>query len=259
MSVICDIIIPTCNLSEKTIVCFERILRYTKNYRIIWIDNGSNDDNLIGIVDSIARNKINCKNFMLDANLGFVKATNIGLAYSTAPWKVLMNNDVYVTEGWLDHMIKCAEENKYDIIGPLTSPNAVSYQGVTNMKKNIRDTIPAWSDYDIDIYANKVRQTMCKDHVHVRNGMVAFFCTLIHERVVKRIGYLSEEFGIGFGDDDDYSWRARNNGFRIGIDLGSFVHHEHRSTFKSNYSLKDIANMQRIALEKHKERKINLK
>ena len=52
---------------------------------------------------------------------------------------------------------------------------------------------------------------------------------------------------------------AIKNGFRIGIDLGSFVHHDHRSTFRSIYNTSQIACMQRDALSKFHERKQNLR
>jgi len=48
---------------------------------------------------------------------------------------------------------------------------------------------------------------------------------------VEKTGYLSEEFGIGFGDDDDYCIRVRQAGFRIGLSRTVMVRHDHRTTF----------------------------
>jgi len=247
-----DIIVPTYNLSCKTIECFRRVVKFTSNYRLIWIDNNSDIKEFDAVKEFLNSNKVNYIMFRLSENLGFVKATNMGLAVATAPWRVLLNNDVYVTENWLDHMTNCADTYGYDLVGPLTSPNAGSYQGVVNMKKNIRENIPNWDLYEIDSYAKKISQTMNNDHVHVKNGMIAFFCTAIRDRVIIRIGYLSEEYGIGLGDDDGFCYVAIKNGFKLGIDLGTFVQHDHRSTFKSLYSKDQIADMQSKALDKYK-------
>lgn len=254
-----DIIVPTFNLADKTIKCFERIIKYTKDFRLIWIDNGSDLEPYNIVYDYIISSKIQYTCFRLPYNIGYTKATNVGLAIATAPWRVLMNNDVYVTNSWLDHMTKCADINNYDIIGPLTSSNAASYQSVANMKNRIRDNIPNWDNYNIDEYALKILNTMRNDNIHIKNGMIAFFCTAIRDTVIKRIGYLSEEFNDGFASDDIYSLIAIDYGFNIGIDLGVYVHHDHRSTFKSLYSQSEIANMQQKALEVFKNRKNNFR
>ncbi len=254
-----DVIVPTFNLAEKTLKCFERIQRFTTNFRLIWIDNGSSLKEFSAIQSYVINNFEQYHIFQLEKNIGYVKATNIGLAYATAEWRVLLNNDVYVTSNWLDSMVMCANKNGYDIVGPITSPTAMSYQGVVNMHKNIRDSIPVLYGCSTDDYADIIRKTMKDDHIRVKYGMVAFFCTAIRSKVIERIGYLSEEFGIGFGDDDSFCDSAIKNGFKLGLDLSTYVDHDHRSTFHSMFNDQTIKDMQIKALDKYKERKQNLK
>lgn len=254
-----DIIVPTFNLSEKTLKCFERIQRFTADFRLIWIDNGSDLAEFSAVEAYVVNNFKQHHIFQVEKNIGYVKATNIGLSYATAEWRVLLNNDVYVTSGWLDRMTLCADINGYDIVGPITSPNAMSYQGVVNMHKKVRDSIPLLYGYDTDAYADIIKKIMKDECIHIKHGMIAFFCTAIRSKVVERIGYLSEEFGIGFGDDDDFSERAHRNNFRLGLDLSTYVHHDHRSTFHSMFNDQTIKDMQTEALNKYKERKQNLK
>lgn len=253
-----DIIVPTFNLPEITKMCFARVAKYTENFKLIWIDNNSDTQNFDSVLDFVKSLKIEYECFRLKSNLGFVKATNLGLAVSTAPWKVFLNNDVYVTKDWLNNMVLCAETNNLDIVGPLTSPNTGSHQNVHNIKNKLRNTIPEVLDYNFDDYALKLKETMFSDFILIQGGMIAFFCTLISEKVIKRIGYLSEAFGIGFGDDDDFCNIALKNKFRIGIDLSTYVYHDHRSTFKSLYTSVEIQTMQNRALQTFYERKNNL-
>lgn len=63
--------------------------------------------------------------------------------------------------------------------------------------------------------------------------MLAFFCAYIRRRVIQDIGYLSEAYGVGFGDDDDYCFRARRAGYRLGLATNVIVEHAHRTTFKT--------------------------
>ena len=37
----CDIIIPTYENEDLTVACFESIKKNTKDFRILWVDNGS--------------------------------------------------------------------------------------------------------------------------------------------------------------------------------------------------------------------------
>ena len=59
---------------------------------------------------------------------------------------------------------------------------------------------------------------------------------------------------MGLGDDDFFAAIARRYKYRLGIDLGTFVHHFHRSTFKKNYTKAEIASMQSKALKLYKEK-----
>lgn len=254
-----DIILCTYNLSKKTIYCLSRIHKYTKHYRLIWIDNGSTQEEYEAVRGHIVKLKMPYVHYRAETNLGFVKGVNLGLSLATSEWRILINNDVYVTHDWLNHMVAIAARYKYSIVGPVTSPNAGQHQSVKNLVKEVRTNLPDWNGKTTDEYAKILRTTMQDDHTIINNGMIAFFCAVIHKRVIERIGYLSEAFGLGFGDDDDFCYRAQRNGFTIGLVFGTYVHHEHRSTFLANYDGPIIKAMQTKALATYKERRTNLK
>ena len=57
------------------------------------------------------------------------------------------------------------------------------------------------------------------------------FCLLIRREVIDAIGLLDEQFGIGCFEDDDYTLRAIQAGYRAVIAGDAFIHHYGGRTF----------------------------
>lgn len=226
-----DIIIPVLNQSELTVKCLQSIKKNSKNYRIILIDNASEQAEFNIIFKELEQHPYrlirNCN------NLGFVKAVNQGLALSTAKYVVIQNNDTeIITNKWLDKLQGAFNYKGVGISAPITD-NKGQWQG-----REIFD------DQNTKIRIMKVGQ------------MVAFFSVMISRECLETVGYLDECFGVGFGDDDDYCLRAQKLGFEISLSNNVLVKHHHRSTFKKIYSLEEIKEMQDIALKTFKQKHI---
>lgn len=244
-----DIVMCTYQGSDMTEECLASLVRCTPgiNYRLIWVDNGSGSWHICRTVDVLRMEGIpHIVRFNAD-NEGFVKATNAGLALSDAPYVVLLNNDVVFTPGWLPRLIKGAEKfPKVGIVGSLTSPPSsgelkkVSWQAVTSLAKRNLGTpkfegFAPMPEYPGDEYAVEYATLIAKTYEGKYQDwcqMVAFFCTLIKREVFNDIGFLSEDYGMGFADDDDFCLRARTAGWKVLLAWDTFVVHKHRSTWK---------------------------
>jgi len=240
------IITPTWNNEDYTIRCFDSIGKNTKDYKIIWIDNGSTKESRNRVKKFLDENDILYELIQNEENLGFVKATNQGIKRAMelgVEYVVLQNNDTEVYEGWLERYKEVAESDpKIGIVGPITSP-CTSWQSIENLKNSIPEfsNLPEYNNnpeeyskiikkkYDGEIFESKIQ--------------VAFFSTLIKKEVIEDIGFLSEEFGVGFGDDDDYCIRAMKKKWKLFLARDVFVFHNHRTTFKKIYSDKTISQM----------------
>jgi GT2 family glycosyltransferase len=254
-----DIIVPTWNSEDYTIRCFESINKNTKDFLLIWVDNGSKKESRKKVEDYIDKAGMPCKKIFNEENLGFVKATNQGMKYAMqqqVEYLVLQNNDTEVFEGWLDELIKVAQsQENIGIVGPLASPSH-GWQDINNIYKKRPDEFPNPPKYNNnpEEYAEKIRKKYAGEKMEVYPN-VAFFCTLVKRELVEKIGYLSEEFGIGFSDDDDYCARALEVGYKIYLAKNVFVFHNHRTTFKENFSEEEIKKMgeknREILKEKH--------
>ena len=72
---------------------------------------------------------------------------------------------------------------------------------------------------------------------------------MLRRDVIEKVGTLDDAFGVGLGDDDDYSFRVRRAGFKLALRQDLVVPHHHRSTFKALYSQQEIHAMQCKALD----------
>lgn len=209
-------------LTAMCLRCLESIRLHSSDYRLIFVDNGSPEFEAVrGELDRhphlLIRNT---------ENIGFIRATNQGLAVSTAPYIVLLNNDTWVVPGWLVRLRLALDETAdAGLAGPLTT-TPDSWQGRWNPAARPMTTILS------------------------SRSMLAFFCVMIKRRVIDSIGMLNEDFGAGFGDDDEYCYRAQRAGFKLVLAEDLVIPHHHRQTFKQLYTAPEIAALQAAALAK---------
>ena len=232
MKPLVDIVIPTFNQPELTRKCFESIARsgVQNKVRLIWVDNGSETWPLI--LEALASTGLHSQQFLLGENLGFVKATNLGMAASTAPFVLLLNNDTELWPGWLEKFLDTMDRhNDVGIVGPWATPAQTQWQSV-RPRSQLRGT---WQG---------------QTYLLEPERMLGFFCALIRRAVILDIGYLSEEWGPGWGDDDDYCARAQLAGWQLaGRDDVEVLHHG-GATFNAAYAPEEWSKIRTANLER---------
>jgi glycosyltransferase involved in cell wall biosynthesis len=104
-----SIIVPCWNQLEFTRQCIAALVRHTRRpWELIVVDNGSTDgtaEYVRGVQDAAAVPVTVIAN---RENRGFPAAINQGLAAARGDYLVLLNNDVVVTDAWLDQLIALA-------------------------------------------------------------------------------------------------------------------------------------------------------
>ncbi len=219
-----DIIIPHYGSGALTDVCrrcMESIREHSRDYRLILVDNCSPEFHLLE-PEFRLHPHILIRN---TENLGFVRAVNQGLWSSTAERVVILNNDTEVTRRWLEKL-DAALVGNVGLAGPRTT--AASWQGSPGRKRGV------WVLPD--------------------TSMLAFFCVMIRRDVIETVGVLDQQFGVGFGDDDDYCYRAQRMGFRLALVSDLLIPHHHRSTFRTLYADPEIERMQQEAMDKFRSK-----
>lgn len=197
----CDIIIPVFDQLKLTQDCFKSIENNTHiPYNLIVIDNASGKGTK-EFLKVFASSRSNVKVVENRENLGWIKAVNQGLRLSDSPYMCIMNNDTVVrTDGWIFDMIAIAE-SEGDI-------------GLVNPRFEIKKEASSGRPFtEIDF---------CRG-----------YCVLIKRAVMEKIGVLDEAYGLGYYDDDDYSVRAINAGYRCVRANNVIVEHLRDSTFSA--------------------------
>ncbi|MEW5705489.1 MAG: tetratricopeptide repeat protein [Actinomycetota bacterium] len=214
-----SIIILAYNQLEYTKLCIESIYRYTiPPFELILVDNGSTDG-----TSAYFNSIVGAKVITNKVNLGFAKGCNQGIKIAEGDYILLLNNDVIVTECWLENMIECLESDpSIGIVGPrsnyVSGPQfiEVDYKSIEALHSFAREFNRQGSDkwFDLDVAIG--------------------FCMLIKREVINKVGLLDERYGIGNFEDNDFCMRAKMAGYRIVCAGNTFIHHFGNRTFIGN-------------------------
>ena len=118
-----SIVVVTWNAKKYVWECLSSLLKLKEleSSEIIVVDNNSSD----GSQELVRESFPSIKLIQNDSNLGFGKATNIGIKEATSEFVCLINSDVVVPEGCIESMFRYMEQNQdIGLLGPqMLGPN----------------------------------------------------------------------------------------------------------------------------------------
>jgi GT2 family glycosyltransferase len=101
------VVIPNWNGERFLEICLGSLRAQTfGDFETVLVDNGSSD----GSVAFVEENFPEVRLLRLPENLGFSAAANAGIRSSTTELVVLLNNDTEVDSGWLEALVRAADE-----------------------------------------------------------------------------------------------------------------------------------------------------
>jgi len=213
---IVDVVIPVYDACDDLVACIASVREHTERYRLILIDDGSPDPRIGALFERIAAERRDGVVLLRNArNLGFVATANRGMAHGQDD-VVLLNSDTLVTPHWLDRLRRCAQSDAR--IGTITpfSNNAEICSFPRFCENNAPPADPS-----------RVAAAMALAAVPVYPELptAVGFCMYIRRRVIETIGVFDPAFGRGYGEENDFSMRARGAGFRNVLCDDAFVVH----------------------------------
>lgn len=254
-----SIVIPVYNQAAKTVACMASIRASTTTpYEIIWVDNNSDDKNYTIIRKQATRPRVHCKLVRNPTNMGFIKATNLGIKESEGPIIILLNNDTEVFPGWEKRLIRPLQRDlKAGACGPVTQ-SKIAWQEAANLNRRWDLGLPPY-DKNNGKYADILAKKFGDKYVDIGALPLSFFCCAIPRRIFNELGLLDENFSIGLGDDDEFCMRMRYAGYRLFLSVGVFVYHAHRTTFKELRLGLDSIRRHNVKVLRNKEKVLKLK
>lgn len=216
-----SIVVLAHNQRSFTEVCLGSIERFTgyANIEVVVVDNASTDDTPQWLALWASRRPW-ARVVRNARNLGFSAGNNRGARAATGEYLVFMNNDVFVTDGWIgDLLAHFRRHPKLGLLGPVTNRSGnesvirIAYENMEQMAIEARS------------YTAAHRREFTYPHV------LHWFCVMLPRSVWLQVGELDEGFGLGMFEDDDYTYRVRAAGFETACAEDVFVHHHHSASF----------------------------
>ena len=189
-----SIITLTYNKLEYTKKYIESLYKYTKDFELIIVDNGSTD----GTVDYIkSLQKDNIKLIVNNENLGFSKGNNQGLEIASGEYIGFLNNDILLYPNWFEECEKVFQKENVGFISP-------------------RHVNPHYDNTDNENYIYYFRNNFNYKIEYEKNfDECVFSCVLTKREVLNKIGNFDENYSPAFFEDNDIKYRAILAGFEI--------------------------------------------
>ncbi|KPL03958.1 MAG: hypothetical protein AMJ90_02555 [candidate division Zixibacteria bacterium SM23_73_2] len=211
---------------QQTRECLESIFKYTdEGYEVIIVDVGSYP-NTIEWLKSLEQTKDNLKLIFNRKSQGISVARNHGIEVAGGEYVVFMDNDVIVTEDWLEELVEVASSSEKigmvgskilrmdDLVHFYSGYMATDFDEKGNLKgMGLRWLIP---------YKRYAPEVSIQEDVE----WYPTTCLLAKRAIVQKIGGF-DEFLLTCEEDKDLCLRVRRSGYRIVYCPRSEVYHNH--------------------------------
>lgn len=218
------IIVPVYRGYEETLDCISAIFNSSnsRNIRLIVINDCSPDERLSDQLRQMATygTFLYIEN---DSNLGFIKTINKGFDLSQGDI-VILNSDTVVFGNWIDRLVAHAQAHPdAATITPLSNNATIASYPLDGTEPVLGLEI----DFDrLDALCARVNYG---GTVEAPTGVG--FCMYIRREALDVVGHFDQEFGRGYGEENDFCLRAIKAGFKNLLAADVFVYHRGMVSF----------------------------
>lgn len=221
------IVIPVFGDVAATRACLDSVMRTRcpDTDAVVIVNDNPGDRTIAEVVDAHGHDP---DVFVLrnDRNLGFIGSVNRAIGFLRLGDVLLLNADAELFPGAIDEMHRVL--HGASDVGTVTAMSSNATLFTYPHPEIVRDTLDdiAWPD----LAAVALRENAGKSvAIPTAHG----FCMLIRRAVIAEIGSMDEAFGRGFGEENDYSIRSADRGWRHVLAGGALVRHDEAASFGS--------------------------
>jgi len=214
------VIVPVFNGFEHIVKLRESM--GTRRYDLLIIDDCSTDQKVSEfLLDwsteaavKLIRNK---------SNVGYTRSVNLGIKAIKNDF-ILLNSDTQVSGDWTMRLLDCLHKNpKTAAVSPFSN-SATIFSWPTSHENPISKRYA-----EIDAAASRIRV-----NENLTAPTINGFCVAIKYKAWEEVGEFDEAtFGIGYGEENDWSIRARKLGYEVQLAPNVYVSHFHGGSFNA--------------------------
>ena len=184
-----SIITLTYNNLSYTKRFIESLYKYTQDFELIIVDNGSTDGT-VEYLKTLNRVKL----ILNKENLGFSKGNNQGIEIAEGEYIGFLNNDILLYPNWFEEIEKVFEkEEKVAFVSPVEiNPNFCNISDKNYLKK----------------FQSNKQLTYRKSFDECQIA-----CAIVKRDILDKIGVFDEEYTPAFFEDNDIKYRAIEAGY----------------------------------------------
>jgi O-antigen biosynthesis protein len=162
---------------------------------------------------------------LLNENVGFAPANNVGLAHARGKFVCFLNSDVFPgTPDWMDRLCADLQANRdIGIVGALLvfEDGSIQHQGM------VFEPIPMMGGYRFPIHMRKGRRPQPDGNLQ-RQAMITGACMVMRRKLAEKLGGFDEGYVIGDFEDCDLCAKARVLGLTCAVDHRVRLYHIER-------------------------------
>ncbi len=231
----CSVVVLNLNGGELTRRCVESVLKNAGATlaEILLVDNGSDDPCELEWANALPHLRL----IRSDRNLGFAGGCNLGIAHAAPGNDIwLLNNDTLVFPGALDALYAAFRQKDVGAAG-----------SISNHVRATQKIYPAIRSFDeLDRY---YQQTPGNTQSCIPEMRLSGFSMLIRNEALSDVGPLDPAFFPGGYEDDDFSLRLLEKGWRLVVCTGSVVYHHGSFTMERTSPVSETLLRNRKVLE----------
>ncbi|MBB6713505.1 glycosyltransferase family 2 protein [Clostridium gasigenes] len=189
------------------------------NFEIIIVDNDSKDNSLILLKEALGE-----KHHIISSgkNGGFAFGNNVGIKYAikkNADYVLLINNDTTVEKDFLNHLVNSIENKKNVAMATGLILNYYNKEKIWYDGGEIK-----WDKF----YGYHINEGKRLSDVTLKEREITFATgclMLIKCEIIKKIGYLPEEYFMYY-EDVDFCAKIQEEGYKICYNPKSVIYHK---------------------------------